>query len=88
MKTMNKCLIAGVSLALALPFAASAQSDNVSYCNALAAKIRATRSSNMSNAATPVAMSQCSKGDEAAAKAIPVLEKELTDDKIALPPRK
>jgi hypothetical protein len=74
-----------LSAGMALPFAAFAQSSDVDYCNKLSATYR---SSSMANAAPqakiPEAMSKCSSSP---ATSIPVLEKVLTDNKVALPKR-
>jgi hypothetical protein len=80
MKTVG-ILLACASIAL--PFAAFAQSADTKYCDALSA---AYRTSGVSKGDSPeaVAMAKC-KTDPASS--IPVLEKSLKDNKVALPPR-
>jgi hypothetical protein len=80
--------MAGVSIAL--PLAASAQSNDVKYCQALLTKYDTffVRSSShgprRGDSAAEVAASKCREGDPAG---IPGLEKALQDAKIDLPPR-
>lgn len=74
-----------ISAGIALPFAASAQSSDVEYCNKLSATYRSTVMSNSTPDATvPEAMSQCST---APASAIPTLEQALKNNKVTLPTR-
>ena len=75
-----KLFIAGV--ALLLPVAAFAQSNDAKYCNDMSAAFRAY--TNNIDAEATRAMTQC-RTDPAAA--IPVLEKHLKENKIALPSR-
>ena len=82
MRKMVICL--GASMALALPFAALAQSTDAQYCQKLADLYRTTNGQNM-DASAPEAMNQCNKGNTAAG--IPVLEKLLKDAKVTLPAR-
>lgn len=82
--------IASVSLALALPSAASAQSADSKYCSALSDKYsqfaqdNGGKSHNAPPADVAAAMSKCGTDP---ASATPVLEKVLKDNKITLPPR-
>jgi hypothetical protein len=83
--------LAVVAFAFALPAAASAQSGDTAYCQALASKYQryAVGTSGSGKMATPnvsveTAASRC-KSDAAAS--IPVLEKALTDARIDLPPK-
>ena len=78
------------ALALLLPFSTVAHADDVTYCQALAAKYQATlvKSSgpnpNPGTAEGNVAAYQCSQGNTSG---IPVLERKLRDGKIELPAR-
>ena len=74
--------MAFAAFATVLPLAAFAQTADVTYCKALAAKYRTYGK----NPATDVAaaLAGC---DNRAGEAIPVLEKQLKDDKVALPSR-
>ena len=81
------------ALAVAMaPLATSAQTSDVSYCNALIAKYQ-SYVSKVEFSRTPqpggldgqVAVAQCRAGDTAAG--IPVLERKLRDARIDLPPR-
>jgi hypothetical protein len=91
MKTLDTCLIVG--MALAMPVAAFAQSNtaDATYCTELSHKYQKYVSSDQGKRPRPApanvaeAMSKCQSGDTASA--IPILEKALTDQKIALPPR-
>ena len=84
------CLISGLALAAALP--ASAQSNDQTYCNALIGKYQqylahagsSRHSGPNNNAAASVAIDKCNAGDYSG---IPVLERELQNDKLALPSR-
>jgi hypothetical protein len=82
MRKIVICLSAG--MALALPFAALAQSSDAKYCQQLADLYRTTNKQNM-DATVPEAINQCNKGNTAAG--IPVLEKALKEAKVTLPPR-
>ena len=79
-----------VALALLLPFSTAAHADDVSYCQALAAKYQATlittsgRNFNPGTVEGNVAAYQCSQGNTAG---IPVLERKLRSGKIELPAR-
>jgi len=84
MNTLAKILI-GCTV-VALPFAATAQSSDAKYCQALTDAYRQSIPNGVnSDAVVPVAISKCASGDTAAA--IPVLEKALIDAKVSLPPR-
>jgi hypothetical protein len=80
-----------VCAALVLPIVALAQTKDAKdakYCQALIDKYRAdVRSAGSSGGgdAVPVAIAKCQAGDTATG--IPVLEKVLKDNKVALPPR-
>ncbi len=65
---------------------ASAGYDQVAYCNDLMALYRKTSTASPAQGPVPDAMAQCTAGNPAAG--IPVLEKALTDAKVALPPKK
>jgi hypothetical protein len=68
-----------------LPFAASAEMSDTEYCNALSKLHRETVPSTATPDVTvPEAMSKCATSP---ASAIPVLEKSLKDNKVALPKR-
>ena len=74
-----------LSAGMALPFAAFAQSSDVDYCNKLSATYRSGVMANSTpQAQVPEAMSKCATSP---ATSIPVLEKVLTDNKVALPKR-
>jgi hypothetical protein len=74
-----------ISAGIALPFAASAQTSDVDYCNKLSATYRSIVMGNSTPDATvPEAMSKCSSSP---ASAIPILEKALKDNKVTLPTR-
>ena len=84
MSTIAKILIG--CAAVALPFAATAQSNDVGYCQALSKTYRDTVSRTQTpNLVVPVAMSKC--GTAGTADAIAVLEKALQDNRVSLPPR-
>lgn len=83
MNTVAKILIGGAILVL--PFAASAQMNDASYCQALSKAYRETAVSSAPNLEVPVAMSKCDSGDFASA--IPVLEQALRNGQVKLPPR-
>jgi hypothetical protein len=90
MKNLNMCLVAVA--ALAMPAAAFAQSNtaDANYCKLLSHEYDKYVSSNQDKRprAAPANVSEAmSKCDSGTASAIPVLEKALTDQKIALPPR-
>ncbi len=78
------------ALALMLPFSTVAHADDVTYCQALAAKYQATlvklsgHNPNPGTAEGNMAAYQCSQGNTAG---IPVLERKLRDGKIELPAR-
>lgn len=70
---------------IVIPQMASAPTNDSAYCKALSAKYRQTLSPITTPAVSvPEAMSKC---DSDPASAIPVLERALTDGKVALPPR-
>jgi hypothetical protein len=95
MKTFSTCMV--VSMALALPMVASAQTDtkasDAKYCAALIAKYQGLlanlgsgKHAGMDNdAAGKLAIDKCQSGDTAAG--IPVLEGKLKNAKIELPTR-
>jgi hypothetical protein len=88
MKTVTRTLL--VFACVALPLAASAQSNDSKYCSALSDNYNTYvlasggRSHNTASPDIANAMSKCSSN---AAAAIPVLEKALNDAKVSLPPR-
>jgi hypothetical protein len=77
-------------IALALPLAASAQSDDAAYCKALIQAYQryvvktGSHSPNTGSVDGQVAMEHCRAGDTSA---IPVLEQKLRGQGVALPPR-
>jgi len=99
MKTINTCrtmgLIMGsiIGLTLTFPVATAAQSGmtDATYCTELSHRYQKYISSDLDKRPRPApanvseAMSRCRSGDTASA--IAVLEKALTDQRIALPPR-
>jgi hypothetical protein len=84
MIALAKAVIAGTILIS--PFAAMAQSNEATYCQAL---IQAYRNSVPQtadpNAVVPAAIAKCNAGDTATG--IPVLEKALKEAKVPLPSR-
>jgi len=76
--------IALAAVAVMLPPTAFAQSADVTYCRALAAKYREFNKGQDPQANVAAAAAKC---DTKPGEAIPALEKQLRDDKIALPPR-
>ena len=78
------CIILGASLAL--PAAASAQSNDAKYCRALMDTYRDMNSSNQPSVDIPVAMQKCESGSDPAG-AIAIFEKALKNAKVTLPPR-
>ena len=82
---MKSVIAVVIAAGIALPFAASAQSSDVDYCNKLSATYRSSVMANSTpQAQIPEAMSKCSSSP---ATSIPVLEKALTDNKFTLPSR-
>jgi hypothetical protein len=83
---MKSIKIVGLAtVASLLPLAAFAQSAaDVAYCKAMGAKYREYNKGADPAANIAVAVYKC---EMKANEAIPVLEKQLKDDKIALPPR-
>jgi hypothetical protein len=85
---LRPLLIAGLSMAL--PLAASAQSPDAKYCQALLTKydtyiLKASgHSPRRGDTAAEVAATKCRNGDSAG---IPELERALQNAKIELPPR-
>jgi len=85
---LRTLLVAGLSVTL--PRAASAQSNDVKYCQALLAKYdtffvkASSHGPRRGDSAAEVAASKCHEGDPAG---IPGLEKALQNAKIDLPPR-
>ena len=80
MKTVG---ILVVCATIALPFAASAQSADTKYCDALSASYR-TSGVAKGDSMEAAAMSKCASDPKGS---IPVLEKSLKDNKIPVPPR-
>jgi len=80
-----------VATSVLLPFLASAQADDVAYCNKLGAlAARYIGSSGAEGRLSPDlnvlgAIDDCNKGKTA--KAIPYLEMRLRDQRITVPPR-
>lgn len=74
---------------LALPYAALAQTKgspaDMAYCKAMVDKYRKEVGMNAASGDVPAAAAKCEAGDTAAG--IPVLERSLKDNKVALPPR-
>jgi len=86
MSLMKKGLIVASALAMALPFAgAFAQSDDASYCQALAQQVRTVNRGAAPQGSVADAMAQCTSGTPP--YGIPTMEKVLTDAKVSLPPR-
>jgi hypothetical protein len=75
-----------ITASIVLPYAAFAQGKpaDAAYCYMLAAKYRKEVGMNATSSDVPVAISKC---DSDSASAIPVLERSLKDNKVALPPR-
>jgi hypothetical protein len=78
-------------MAIAIPVAAFAQGDDVAYCKALSAKYesfvndRRGHANDRGSLDGQVAVQQCMQGNSSSA--IPVLERELINNKIDLPKR-
>jgi len=78
-------------LAVGLPFAASAQVSDATYCRRLTARYETFVENMKGHSLQPgaldgqVAIEQCKAGDTA--RGIPVLERKLQDAKIDLPSR-
>lgn len=88
MKTVTRTLLAFACVAL--PFAASAQSNDSKYCTALGDKYNTyvlASSGKSHNTASPDIANAISKCASDPATAIPVLEKALNDAKVSLPAR-
>ena len=89
MNALRKWLVPVI--ALSLPSAAFAQSNDAKYCQALSDKYDAYLNMGQNRGAQPqsvdarVALEKCKAGDTAAG--IPPLEKALKDAKLDLPPR-
>jgi hypothetical protein len=83
MKVLGILVVCG---AMALPLVASAQSPaDVDYCNKLSATYRGAAQLNSTPDATvPAAIAKCASDPSGS---IPVIEKSLKDNKIALPAR-
>jgi len=77
-------IIALATVASLLPLTAFGQSADVTYCKALAAKYREYNKGADPAANVAAAAAKC---DTKPGEAIPSLEKQLRDDKIALPAR-
>jgi hypothetical protein len=79
------------ALALSLPFAAAAQSNDTKYCSDLSTKYERYLGQSLDRSPQPqsldakIAVGKCGAGETAAT--IPVLEKALRNGKIELPPR-
>jgi hypothetical protein len=79
-----------VIVALSLPTAAFAQSNDIKYCTALVRKYEAFLDQSQKkgeapqNLAAKVGVEKCEAGD---ASGIPAIEKALQDAKLDLPPR-
>lgn len=82
MTIARTALLAGV--ALALPFAASAQSADSKYCHDLSAKYREYARAGQADPEAAGAMGLC---DKDSGRAIPILEKHLNAAKVPLPKR-
>ena len=86
MKTVTRTLLAFACVAL--PLAASAQSNDSKYCSALGDKYNTyvlASSGKSHNTASPDIANAISKCSSEPATAIPVLEKALNDAKVSLP---
>jgi hypothetical protein len=87
---MTKTLWLSALIALALPFAASAQSDDGAYCKALIQSYQhyvvkvGSHSPNTGSLDGQVAMEHCRAGDTSG---IPVLEQKLRGAGVELPKR-
>jgi hypothetical protein len=87
---MTKTLWLTALIALALPFAASAQLDDAAYCNALIQSYQqyvvkvGSHSPNTGSLDGQVAMERCRAGDTSG---IPVLERRLRAAGVELPKR-
>jgi hypothetical protein len=87
---MTKTLWLPALIALALPFAASAQTDDAAYCRALIQSYQqyvvkvGSHSPNTGSLDGQVAMERCRGGDTSG---IPVLERKLRDAGVELPKR-
>lgn len=79
------------ALVLSMPVVALGQSNDMTYCSALADKYQRYVNMDTKNAPLPqsldvrVAADRCGAGDAAAS--IPVLEKALQNARLTLPPR-
>jgi hypothetical protein len=82
MMSVRNILVAAILLALPMP--AFAQSADVTYCKALAAKYREFNKQGDPSGAAAAAMSEC---DTKTAGSISTLEQALKDQKVPLPPR-
>lgn len=86
MSLMKKALFVASALAVALPFAgAFAQSDDATYCQALAQQVRTVNRGADPSSAVGGALAQCQSGTPP--YGIPTMEQFLTDAKVSLPPR-
>jgi hypothetical protein len=82
MKTLAAMIMCA---SIALPFTAFAQSSDLAYCNVLTETYRNVVGSNAAtDGSAAEAMANCTTTP---GTAIPVLEKALTDNKVALPKR-
>jgi hypothetical protein len=86
MSLMKTGLFLASALAVALPLAgAFAQSDDATYCQALAQQVRTVNRGADPSSAVGGALAQCQSGTPP--YGIPTMEKFLTDAKVSLPPR-
>ncbi len=86
MSLMKKGLFVASALAVALPLAgAFAQSDDATYCQALAQQVRTVNRGADPSGEVGRALSQCQTGTPP--YGVPAMEKFLTDAKVSLPAR-
>ena len=86
MSLMKKVLFVASALAVGLPLAgAFAQSDDATYCQALAQQVRTVNRGADPSSAVGGALAQCQSGTPP--YGIPTMEQFLTDAKVSLPPR-
>ena len=82
--SFRKVLFVAAVLALPTAVAVAQSADDVGYCNSLSASVRTINRGASPQGAVANAMAQCSANPAAG---IPVLEKELMDAKVSLPPK-
>jgi hypothetical protein len=86
MSLVKKALFVASALAVALPLAgAFAQSDDATYCQALAQQVRTVNRGAAPSGEVGRALSQCQTATPP--YGVPTMEKFLTDAKVSLPPR-